>query len=83
MMLPDHEVNSQRKSKTPSADTIDAMSEVSNNLSAAFNQLPGAIRLRVKPIEPMAEGSLDWTAKAHKVQLEIAGGLGFMYFISR
>ncbi len=84
MMLPDHEVNAQRTSRTPSADTIDAMSEVSNNLSAAFNQLPGAIRLRVKPIEPVKPGSLDWvTPLSHKMQLEVLSGMGFLWLISR
>ena len=84
MMVPPLEIESQRKSKKPSSDAIEAMSEVSNNLSGAFNQVPGAIHLRVKPMEPLAPGSLGWvTAATHQLQLEIAGDFGRMYVFSR
>ncbi len=84
MMLPPQELDEQRKNRKPSQDAIEAMSEVSNNLSAAFNHLPDAIRLRVKPIEPLAPGALDWvTPEIHKVQLEVAGGMGNLFLFSR
>ena len=68
----------------PSEDAIEAMSEVSNNLSGAFNQLPDAIRIRVKPIEPMNPEILDWLMAAdHKMQLEVVGGLGNLFLFSR
>ena len=84
MMLPEHEVNAQREARNPSEDAIEAMSEVSNNLSGAFNQLPDAIRIRVKPIEPMNPEILDWLMAAdHKMQLEVVGGLGNLFLFSR
>jgi len=84
MMLPDQEVNEQRKAREPSEDAIEAMSEVSNTLSAVFNQLPEAIRVRVKPIEPLSNDATEWLAIAeHKTQIEIVGGLGNLYFFSR
>ncbi|MET0794191.1 MAG: hypothetical protein ABW061_21900 [Polyangiaceae bacterium] len=84
MMLPPQELDEQRKNRTPSQDAIEAMGEVSNNLSATFNQLPDAIRLRVKPIEALSPGALDWvTPEIHKLQLEVAGGMGNLYLFSR
>lgn len=84
MMLPPQELDDQRKNRAPSQDAIEAMSEVSNNLSAAFNQLPDAIRLRVKPIEPLSPGALAWvTPEIYKMQLEVAGGMGNLYVFSR
>ena len=84
MMLPEQEVNSQRETRNPSEDAVEAMSEVSNNLSGAFNQIPDAIRIRVKPIEPMSDDILGWvTTAAHKTQLEVLGGLGNLFLFSR
>jgi hypothetical protein len=84
MMLPPQLLDEQRKSHTPSKDAIEAMSEVANNLSGAFNQIPDAIRLRVKPIEKLTPGALDWvTTDIHKLQLEVAGGMGSLFLFSR
>jgi len=84
MMVPPLEIESQRKAKAPSADSIEAMSEVSNNLSGAFNQVPGAIHLRVKPMEPLAGDALAWvTPGTLQLQLDIAGDLGRLFVFSR
>ena len=84
MMLPDQEINRQREARDPSEDAVEAMSEISNNLTAAFNQLPDAIRIRVKPIEPMSEDARTWLATAdHRLQLEVSGGLGNLFLFSR
>ncbi len=84
MMLPEAEIADQRKARAPSEDSIAAMSEVSNNLSATINQLPDAARVRVKPIQPMTPGSLDWAKTGkHRLELEVTGGGGRLFLFSR
>ncbi len=64
MSLPEQELEPQRALVTPSDDILGAMSEVANNLCETINQQAGSgHQVRVKPIEPLAPGALDWAAK--------------------
>ena len=84
MMLPEAGIAEQRKAKAPSEDSIAAMSEVANNLSATINQLPDAMRVRVKPIQPMTPGMLDWARTGkYRLELEVTGGGGRLFLFSR
>ena len=60
------------------------MSEVANNLCETINQEPGNIQVRVKPIEPLASGLLDWAEKAAQgLELELSDGLGRLFLFAR
>lgn len=84
MMLLPAELAAQRAAQTPSDDVISAMAEVANILSATFNQQPDALHVRVRPLEPMTPGSLDWTnAPALAVAFELAGDLGHLFLFAR
>jgi hypothetical protein len=84
MMIPAGELEAQRKAKTPSEDVLSAMAEVANNLSATINQQPDGLHVRVKPLEPMTPGGLDWLkTPAQKATLELANGLGHLFLFAR
>ncbi|MES1176517.1 MAG: hypothetical protein ABUL62_19495 [Myxococcales bacterium] len=83
MSLAAHEIDAQRALGTPSDDVISAMGEVTNNLCETINQ-SGRLQVRVKPIEPLVPGSLDWAEKAGAgLELELSGGLGRLFLFAR
>jgi hypothetical protein len=84
MMVPPAELADQRSSKTPSEDVLSAMAEVANNLSGTFNEIAGGVHVRVRPLEPMTPGSLDWTKSAARASaLELSSDLGKLYLFAR
>jgi hypothetical protein len=84
MALPEHEIEAQRSHQTPSQDVIGAMSEVSNQLCETINQDAKGAHARVKPIEPLVPGLLDWTPKAsNALELELADGAGRLFLFAR
>ena len=84
MMIPPHELDAQRASQQPSEDVMSAMAEVMNNLSATINQVPEALHVRVRALEAMADGNLDWTKTAPQVMdLELDDGMGHLYLFAR
>ena len=84
MALPEHEIEAQRSHQTPSQDVIGAMSEVSNQLCETINQDAKGAHARVKPIEPLTPGLLDWTKKAsNALELELADGAGRLFLFAR
>ncbi|HEX3852252.1 MAG TPA: hypothetical protein VHW01_14885, partial [Polyangiaceae bacterium] len=84
MALPEHEIEAQRSHQTPSQDVIGAMSEVSNQLCETINQDAKGTHARVKPIEPLVPGLLDWTQKAsNALELELADGAGRLFLFAR
>jgi hypothetical protein len=84
MALPEHEIEAQRTHKTPSQDVIGAMSEVSNQLCETINQDAKGAHARVKPIEPLVPGLLDWTKNASSaLELELADGFGRLFLFAR
>jgi hypothetical protein len=86
MLLPEHEIEAQRMLDTPSDDILGAMSEVANNLCETINQhAGGGLQLRVKPIEPLLGGSLDWAVKAadRGLRCELQDSAGVLFLFSR
>jgi len=86
MSLPEHEIEAQRAQPTPSEDILSAMSEVANNLCEAINQQPSAgLQVRVKPIEPLSPGSLDWAERDAERGLacELQDSAGCLFLFAR
>ncbi|HEY0463221.1 MAG TPA: hypothetical protein VGC79_03385 [Polyangiaceae bacterium] len=85
MSLPEHEIEAQRGLAMPSDDIIGAMSEVANNLCETINQHAGGIQVRVKPIEPLLPGSLDWAAKVvdRGLACELQDSAGLLFLFAR
>jgi hypothetical protein len=82
MSLPELELTAQRTLGTPSEDVLGAMSEVANNLCETINQ-SSRLKVRVKPIEPLAMGSLEWADKpGASLELELSGGLGRLFLFA-
>jgi hypothetical protein len=78
-----HEIEAQRELGQPSEEVIGAMSEVANNLCEAINN-SGPLQVRVKPIEPMVPGSLDWAdTSGSRLELELGGGVGRLLLLAR
>ncbi|MEP7049747.1 MAG: hypothetical protein ABJB12_05310 [Pseudomonadota bacterium] len=84
MALGAHEIDAQRSDERPSQDVIGAMTEVLNQLCETINAEPGSAQVRVKPIEELAPGQLDWTASAsNALELELAHGAGRLFLFAR
>lgn len=86
MLLPENEIEAQRALATPSDDILSAMSEVANNLCEAINQRAGGgLQVRVKPIEPLTPGSLDWAARAadRGLSCELQDSAGQLFLFAR
>ncbi len=84
MSLSESEIEAQQRLGTPSDDVLGAMSEVANNLCETINQAPGGVQVRVKPIEPVLPGLLDWAETAERgMELELDGGRGRLFLFAR
>jgi len=86
MLLPENEIEAQRALPTPSDDILGAMSEVANNLCEAINQRAGGgLQVRVKPIEPLTPGSLEWAERAavHGLSCELQDSAGQLFLFAR
>lgn len=86
MLLPDNELDAQRALATPSEDILSAMSEVANNLCETINQRAGGgLRVRVKPIEPLIPGALDWAERAadRGLACELQDSAGLLFLFAR
>lgn len=84
MSLPDHEIEAQRALATPSEDILSAMSEVANNLCEIINR-QGGVQVRVRPIEPLLPGSLDWAERAadRGLACELQDSAGSLFLFAR
>jgi hypothetical protein len=86
MLLPENEIEAQRALATPSDDILSAMSEVANNLCETINQRAGGgLQVRVKPIEPLTPGSLDWAERAadRGLACELQDSAGQLFLFAR
>jgi len=86
MLLSESEIEAQRALATPSDDILSAMSEVANNLCGTVNQRGGgSLRVRVKPIEPLLPGALDWAERVAERGLccELQDGAGLLFLFAR
>lgn len=86
MLLPENEVEVQRGLPQPSDDLLSAMSEVANHLCETLNQRAGSrSQMRVKPIEPLLPGSLDWAERTpdRGVACELQDSAGILFLFAR
>lgn len=83
MMLPESEVTSQLETKTPSEDSLEAMSEVFNNLSSTINSVEKNPHVRTRSLESLNLDSVPWARKPRqRLDLTIAPG-GQIVILSR
>ncbi|HEX2674017.1 MAG TPA: hypothetical protein VHM25_24240 [Polyangiaceae bacterium] len=86
MLLPESELDAQRALATPSDDILSAMSEVANHLCETVNQRAGgSLQVRVKPIEPLTPGSLEWAERAadRGLACELQDSAGQLFLFAR
>jgi hypothetical protein len=86
MLLPENELEAQRALVTPSDDILSAMSEVANHLCETVNQRAGgSLQVRVKPIEPLTPGGLDWAERAmdRGLACELQDSAGQLFLFAR
>jgi hypothetical protein len=82
--LPEAEIEAQRSRERPNQDVIGAMTEVLNQLCETINEEAGRAQVRVKPIEELTPGLLDWTASAsNALELELVDGAGRLFLFAR
>ncbi len=82
MMLPESELDQQIAQKTPSEDTIAAMSEVCNTLTGIFNQIPGNDHVRSDYLEIHGPAHAAWLESAKRVVEFDTGSDGVLLLIS-
>jgi hypothetical protein len=63
LMVPEGELNSQVRSRTPSEDSMAASSEVCNALSGSINNVPDNAHIRTKYLEPLNLEEQQWLKK--------------------
>lgn len=82
--LPEHDIEAQRSEMRPSQDVIGATNEVLNQLCETINEEAAGPQVRIKPIEELTPGLLDWTARASSaLELELADGGGRLFLFAR
>jgi hypothetical protein len=63
LMVPEAELNSQVRSRTPSEDSMAASSEVCNALSGSINNVPDNAHVRTKYLEQLKVQDYPWLKK--------------------
>lgn len=63
LMVPEGELNSQVRSRTPSEDSMAASSEVCNALSGSINNVPDNAHIRTKYLEALKIEDYPWLKK--------------------
>jgi len=78
------EIEALRAEGAPSRDVLSAMNEVANQLSGTLNQMGSNGQVRVKPIEALASGQLEWTrAPSQALTLEVEAEGGRLFLLAR
>lgn len=75
LMVPEAELNSQVRSRTPSEDSVAASSEVCNALSGSLNNVPDNAHIRTKYLEVLNLAELPWLKKP-RVQMTLEDSFG-------
>lgn len=75
LMVPEAELNSQVRSRTPSEDSVAASSEVCNALSGSLNNVPDNAHIRTKYLEVLNLADLPWLRKP-RVQMTLEDSFG-------
>lgn len=82
--LPDDELETQLSNSEPTADVLSAMNEVANHVCETINEGCGILQFRVKPLERLAPGSVDWASSATlSVEFELCAGPGRLFLFAR
>ncbi|MCB9606019.1 MAG: hypothetical protein H6716_05470 [Polyangiaceae bacterium] len=83
LMLPEPEVLQQISSGTPSQDSLEAMSEVFNTLTAEFNNVEGNPHVRSRPLGPVDPEDVKWFKYArNRVEFKMPEG-GLLVMLAR
>ncbi|MGE3674464.1 MAG: hypothetical protein AB7K71_32640, partial [Polyangiaceae bacterium] len=83
LMLPEPEVLQQIASGAPSQDSLEAMSEVFNTLTAEFNHVAGNPHVRSRPLGPVDPEDLKWFKYArNRVEFKLPEG-GLLVMLAR
>ena len=78
------EIEEQRTTELLSQDVIGAMSEAANQLCETIHADAAGAHVRVKPIEELVPGVLDWTSAAsNALELELSDGTGRLFLFAR
>jgi hypothetical protein len=81
LMVPEAELNSQVRSRTPSEDSVAASSEVCNALSGSLNNVPDNAHIRTKYLEAFNPADFPWVKKP-RVQMTLEDSFGGQVLIA-
>lgn len=81
LMVPEGELNSQVRSRTPSEDSVAASSEVCNALSGSLNNVPDNAHIRTKYLEAFNVADFPWLKKP-RVQMTLEDSFGGQVLIA-
>jgi len=80
MLLPEHEIAEQIKTRAPTDAVTEAMAEILNVCTAAFNAVPDNIHIRAVPLAPVTPELADWL-KTPGPRLDLVDGMGALTFV--
>lgn len=75
MLLPDHEIAAQLKSRVPTEEVTAAMGEIFNVIASAFNAMPESVHVRTQPIEALSAADHAWL-RAPKSRVDLGDAQG-------
>ncbi len=82
MLLPEHEVAEQIKTRSPNEAVTSAMSEILNVCIAAFNAVPENLHVRTLPIEPLPAEHAEWlTTPGPRLDLADTSGAALAFVL--
>jgi hypothetical protein len=82
MLLPEHEIAEQIKTRKPSEEVTSAMAEILNVCAAAFNAVPENVHVRAAPLEAVTAEQAAWL-KSPGPRLDLGDGQAVMAFVLR
>jgi hypothetical protein len=83
-MVPEQAQQEHIRSRRPSEEEVEAISEVFNNLAPAFNRVPGNRHVRASAAEPLVVPADHWMhAPAASLALETSFGGRVLFFARR
>jgi hypothetical protein len=80
MLLPEHEIAEQIKTRTPTEAVTSAMAEILNVCTSAFNAVPDNLHIRAVPLEPVTPEMAAWL-KTPGPRLDLGDGQGALAFV--
>ncbi len=83
LMLARSEIDAQASAAQPSEEVALSMSEICNNLSGAFNEIPGNPHVRSEPLAPLGERAPEWLPSARTRLACVHPGGGSMVLLGK